>query len=87
MNDIFSLGELFEQVQIREIFPDAKTFVDCIPKEELSAIRERYEAKKNDDDFDLASFVHEYFIEPKEMSTNYKSEAGRPLDKHIELLW
>ena len=31
-------GELFEDVQLRKIFPDNKTFVDCIPKRKPAAI-------------------------------------------------
>ena len=32
-DNIFSLGELFEKVQMHKFFPDGKTFVDCTPKE------------------------------------------------------
>ena len=32
---IFSLGELFEEVQMQKIFSDGKTFVDCTPKKDL----------------------------------------------------
>ena len=39
IKNIFSLGELFEKVQMQHIFPDGKTFVDCIPKSSLASIR------------------------------------------------
>lgn len=31
-------GQLFHDVQIAKIFPDGKTFVDCVPKKDPSAI-------------------------------------------------
>lgn len=87
MNDIFSLGELFERVQMQKIFPDGKTFVDCTPKTDLASIQKRYEEQKNDPGFDLAFFVHEYFTEPKSMSSGYVSDMNRPIKQHLELLW
>lgn len=84
---IFSLGELFEEVQMKKIFPDNKTFVDCIPKNDLSVIQQRYEAKKNNPGFDLAAFVHEYFNKPEAISTNFKSDTARSICGHIEMLW
>ena len=84
---IFDLGELFEQVQLQKLFPDNKTFVDCKPKNKLSVILDRYESEKNDKDFSLSAFVLEYFSEPEEMTTNYKSDIKKPLTDHIEELW
>ncbi len=76
---IFSLDELFERVQMENIFPDGKTFVDCTPKKSLAFIRERYELEKNNVDFNLSAFVHKYFEEPKEAATDYKSDTGQPV--------
>ena len=87
IKNIFSLGELFEQVQLQKIFPDSKTFVDCTPKKDLSFIRDRYEAEKRDENFNLSSFVHEYFNEPSEVSTGYKSNKDSSVKGHIEMLW
>ena len=87
MEDIFSSGELFEQVQLQNIFPDGKTFVDCTPRSALSIIRREYEDQKNEPGFDLAKFVHEHFILPKTYSTGYVSVKGRPITEHIEMLW
>ncbi|HET7117151.1 MAG TPA: alpha,alpha-trehalase TreA [Hanamia sp.] len=87
IKNIFSLGKLFERVQMENIFPDNKTFVDCIPKNELSFIRDRYESEKNKPGFDLASFVHQYFEEPPKASTSFKSDTKKPVSAHIEKLW
>ncbi len=85
--EIFSLHPLFEDVQLHKIFADNKTFVDCTPKKDLSFIQDRYESEKNKEDFDLNSFVHEYFTEPAEVSTSYKSDTTKPLGEHVEQLW
>jgi alpha,alpha-trehalase len=84
---IFSLGELFEKVQLLPVFPDSKTFVDCTPKSDLSSIHDRYEAEKNSKDFDLTTFVHEHFILPKNYATDYTSDRHLPVSEHIENLW
>ena len=87
MEDIFSLGELFEKVQMQNIFPDGKTFVDCTPRSELSFIQQQYEKQKNNPAFNLLEFVNEHFIPPKTYSAKYVSVKGRPIVEHIEMLW
>ena len=86
-DNIFSLGELFEKVQMHQIFPDGKTFVDCIRKRDLAFILERYEEEKKEPGFNLSFFVHEYFTEPKSMASGYVSDTTRSIEKHLELLW
>jgi alpha,alpha-trehalase len=85
--EIFNLQPLFEDVQVQHIFPDGKTFVDCIPASSLASIRQRYEKEKNEKDFDLSAFVHSNFALPKEHASKYESVAGRPVTRHIEMLW
>ena len=87
IKDIFSLGELFEEVQTQQIFPDGKTFVDCVPKSSLAFILQRYELEKGQKDFNLLAFVHNNFGLPKEHSSKYISVEGRPVIQHIEMLW
>lgn len=87
VNNIFSLGELFEKVQMQQIFPDGKTFVDCVPKSSLAFILQRYELEKEEKDFNLSTFVYNNFDLPKEHSSKYISVAGRPVSQHIEMLW
>ncbi len=40
-------GVLFKDVQMAKIFPDGKTFVDCIPKKDPKEIVKEYVAAKN----------------------------------------
>ncbi len=86
-NDVVSLGELFEQVQMRGIFPDCKTFVDSIPDSGLSSIQRRYESEKSRPGFDLSAFVREHFTPPQSHREKYVSAADRPLKRHIDMLW
>lgn len=85
--DIFSLSELFRDVQLQSVFADGKTFVDCTPKSDLSSIRQRYESEKSKPGFDLPAFVHENFLLPESSSSHYESAAERPIIDHLELLW
>ena len=87
IKNIFALGELFERVQIENIFADNKTFVDCTPKSDLSSIQQRYEAEKNKENFNLSAFVYEHFTLPKTFKSDYVSLRGRTVREHIEKLW
>src|SRR5688572_3715884 len=40
-------GALFKDVQMAQIFPDGKTFVDCVPKKDPKEIVKDYLAAKN----------------------------------------
>jgi alpha,alpha-trehalase len=42
-------GELFQQVQLKRIFPDSKTFADLLPNDAPHAILAEYEARKDQD--------------------------------------
>ena len=59
-------GELFKDVQLSKIFPDGKTFVDCVPKRDPKDIVKDYLAiKKNPAiKFSLELFVKENFELP-----------------------
>ena len=87
IKNIFSLGELFRRVQMEQIFPDGKTFVDCVPKYFLASIQDRYEKEKSEKNFNLTTFVNNNFELPSENSSEYINAAGRPISEHINLLW
>ncbi len=50
-------GPLFEAVQMRRVFPDSKTFVDAVPKDDPAAIVRRYQEESRGPGFDLPAFV------------------------------
>ena len=56
-------GQLFKDVQMARIFPDGKTFVDCVPKRSPKEIVKDYLAAKNNPKlrFSLQLFVESNF--------------------------
>lgn len=80
-------GDLFFDTQMAAVFPDGKTFVDCRPKYPTDQILGAYKLAKEEKDFDIATFIGEYFDLPKAYATNFKSDPNRPVDDHINLLW
>jgi len=80
-------GDLFEAVQMNQVFPDGKTFVDATPKKVTDEIMTQYQQLRSDPDFNLAQFVDVYFDPPKKYSSGFKSDVSRPVEQHINLLW
>ncbi len=79
--------DLFYAVQSNDsIFPDSKTFVDCIPKYPVKEILEKYAALPyNHKTVVLRQFIKQNFILPDEQ-TNYRSDSTS-INRHISLLW
>ena len=81
------LGELFVAVQMQQIFPDSKTFVDCTAKFPYDQIKAAYEAQKNEAGFDLKAFVETHFEIPPSISSDFKSDPTRSASEHVKDLW
>jgi len=79
-------GELFTDVQMQHIFPDGKTFVDCIPKRKPADILYDYGMQKGPD-FNLKKFVEGNFEIPKPAGENYKTDSTQDVVTHIKNLW
>lgn len=84
---IFELGALFEDVQLKSILEDGKTFVDCIPLFPLDEIQNKYEQNKSNADFDLKKFVLENFSLPPSFSSEYQSNLQLTVEENINHLW
>ncbi len=80
-------GILFRDVQLRRVFPDSKTFVDCVPMMPPAAILALYEGQKDRPDFSLGRFVGQHFILPDNPAADYVSDRTVPTREHIEKLW
>ncbi|MBI1224761.1 MAG: alpha,alpha-trehalase TreF [Bacteroidetes bacterium] len=87
MKYIHELGPLFHDVQMSGIFPDGKTFPDCLPKRPLAIIAEQYENSKKLPDFELAAFVNAHFDIPPVVGSDFVSDPNRSAAQHIEALW
>lgn len=80
-------GDLFVAAQAAEIFPDSKTFPDCIPNLSTEALMEKYQAESSRPDFDIHQFVKSNFQLPVTPGTNFKSDTSRSISQHIDTLW
>ena len=78
---------LFEAVQNARIFPDSKTFVDCLAKEEASFINKEYQKTKDEQGFDLKAFTLKYFELPTSISSDFKSDSSKNAEQHVKSLW
>lgn len=78
-------GSLFRDVQLKRVFADNKTFVDCTPKYSPQTILKKYNEQKSKPDFDLKDFVNVNFNLPQ--SPVVHVTPGLPLRDHLEELW
>jgi alpha,alpha-trehalase len=81
-------GQLFTDVQMSGIFPDSKTFVDCIPRRPPADILKDYTAIKNNPAIRLSlqRFVEANFYIPQLPPTDFHTQE-KNIEKHIEKLW
>lgn len=81
-------GVLFKDVQMAKIFPDGKTFVDCVPKKDPKLIVKDYLAAKNNPAlrFSLQLFVEANFELPQTAQLNYITQE-KDVVMHIRNLW
>ena len=83
-----ALGELFSVVQQQQIFPDGMTFIDMIPKERARVLAKKYLQVKDDPNFSLEAFVHQYFYEfTPEVAPAYIPDENTTLREHVTNLW
>ena len=71
-------GQLFRDVQLKKVFPDEKTFVDCVPKRDAAEIMADYSKLSKDAKFDLNAFVANNFTAPANVED---------IVTHIRRLW
>ena len=81
------LSELFEVVQLQDVFEDSKTFADLVPDEAPSAILIDYQLVKDEPGFNLGAFVHRHFSLPTEGPTVHPALPGEPLRTYIGRVW
>jgi alpha,alpha-trehalase len=78
-------GQLFIDVQMNKIFPDGKTFVDCIPKRNPKDIMYDYGLQRGPR-MDLKKFVEDNFELPRTPQLNYITQE-KDVVMHIKNLW
>lgn len=85
-------GALFEHVQRSGLFPDSKTFVDAIPRQEPAVIEASYKEQSGGEDFDLEQFIRAHFALPGlDEGGEQRAESPAPreadMEAHVEALW
>jgi alpha,alpha-trehalase len=80
-------GELFEEVQLKSVFQDSKTFADLIFRDEPSAILVDYQIRNDEPGFNLPAFVSRHFSTPTEGPTVHPALPGEALEAYIARLW
>jgi alpha,alpha-trehalase len=86
-NNLLQSNNLLHDVQMKEIFPDGKTFVDCEPKFSETEIIAQYNRLKNEPDFDLHKFILDNYDLPGKIEMNYTSNLKKTVAENIECLW
>src|SRR5689334_13420400 len=79
------LEELFVYVQHQKIFPDQKTFADCVPKFPVAEILEKYRSLKKQGEIDLLEFILAHFNLP--IALAQPDISNYSIDEHISYLW
>lgn len=80
-------GALLKEVQMAEVFPDGKTFVDCIPKYPTDEILAKYSMAQKEGTLDIKKFVEENFELPHRYASGFTSDTSRSAAEHINALW
>lgn len=82
-------GQLFSDVQLQSVFPDSKTFVDCIPKTNPEEIVYKYLQLNKDfvSNKSLEQFINKNFTLPGIPQSNYHTENSKSVEDHIAGLW
>ncbi|TAH01929.1 MAG: alpha,alpha-trehalase TreA [Sphingobacteriales bacterium] len=78
-------GDLFSDIQLNQILPDGKTFVDATPKRKVKYILSDYDSKI-DSNFNLTKFVQENFNLPLTPTLGYEKKEDN-VTLHIKNLW
>lgn len=80
-------GDLFREVQLSGLFPDSKTFVDCVPKQSPDAILALYQTERTQPGFDLGTFINTHFDQPAAVAVGYVSDTSVSTSEHLNRLW
>lgn len=86
-SQIYDSHPLFDDVQMKRVFADGKTFVDCTPLFPVDVIVGKYLQQKEQPGFDLENFILENFEKPVAPAGGYVSDNVRPVEDNIEALW
>ncbi len=81
------LGILFHDVQMAQVFPDSKTFVDSDPLRPASEIAAEYLEIKSQPDFSLEAFVKANFKKPEPKGAGYVLDTTKSFSEVLTEKW
>ena len=81
------LGSLFHDVQLAQVFPDSKTFVDARPLSAPADIVARYATARRTSPLDLKAFVAREFEAPRAAGEGVRADTTQTMEAHIRALW
>jgi alpha,alpha-trehalase len=81
------LQELFRDVQLLPVFPDSKTFADCVPLREPAHILQAYREQREQAGFNLKEFVLQHFLLPTQPASDFTTDTTLSVTAHIRQLW
>lgn len=84
-----ALGDLFADVQARQIYTDGKTFTDLVPRRRIKTIQAEYRLERKDPHFDLREFVNRHFYQygAYDHHKDYQTPMNITVRRHITNLW
>jgi alpha,alpha-trehalase len=82
-----ALGSFFHDVQLSDLFPDSKTFVDARPLEAPADIAARYAAERGEPGFSLGAFVARHFEMTRPAGAGFQADTSRTMEQHVHALW
>jgi len=82
-----ALGTFFHDVQLSDLFPDSKTFVDARPLQSPADITARYAAERGAAGFTLRAFVERHFEMPRSAGADFRTDTTQTMEQHARALW
>ncbi len=86
-NPARDLGSLFHDVELAQVFPDSKTFVDARPRLAPAEVVARYATERRATAFSLKEFVDRYFEAPRAVGADFHTDTTQTMEAHIQALW
>lgn len=83
----FYESQLFKDVQLSSIYPDSKTFVDLVPKMDVSALEAKYLQERETTGFSLEAFVIANFEDRSMKALQFETDTTRNMYEHIGFMW
>ena len=82
-----SMGDLLSDVQTQRVYLDGKTFVDLVPRRNLTQIKKDYHLERADSNFNLREFIENNFYSLGSADKFYQTEPDTTMSDHINKLW